>query len=118
MTMGGRIRDLLGAERPIFGFGMKLDVAIAASRAGGVGIWGCTPQTPDEIEAGVSRMEAELGGLPWGVDLVIPAGMPERDDRGAIEALLPDEHVDGAIQAGRLDVPPRRSSRPRPTRST
>jgi len=94
MTMGGRIRDLLGAERPIFGFGMKLDVAIAASRAGGVGIWGCTRQTPDEIEAGVSRMEAELGGLPWGVDLVIPAGMPERDDRGAIEALLPDEHVE------------------------
>lgn len=93
MTTGGRIRDLLGAERPIFGFGMKLEVAIAASRAGGVGIWGCTRNTPDEIEEGITRMEEALGDLPWGVDLVIPAGMPERNDRAAIEAQLPTDHV-------------------------
>ncbi len=93
MAMGARIRDLLGAERPIFGFGMDPEVAIAASRAGGVGIWGCTRRTPEEIEEGISRMKAALGDLPWGVDLVIPAGMPETDDRSAIESTLPEAHV-------------------------
>ncbi|MED5394230.1 MAG: nitronate monooxygenase [Actinomycetota bacterium] len=92
----GRVQDLLGCSHSIFGFGFgsSIDVAIAVSRSGGVGIWGCTRQTPDEIEAGVSRMKAELGDLPWGVDLVIPAGMPERDDRSAIESTLPPEHVE------------------------
>ncbi len=92
----GRVQDLLGCSHPIFGFGFgaSIDVAIAVSRSGGVGIWGCTRQTPDEIEAGVSRMKSELGDLPWGVDLVIPAGMPERDDRPAIESTLPSEHVE------------------------
>ena len=92
----GRVQDLLGCSHPIFGFGFgsSIDVAIAVSRSGGVGIWGCTRQTPCEIEAGVSRMKAELGDLPWGVDLVIPAGMPERDDRPAIESKLPSEHVE------------------------
>jgi len=93
MAMGARIRELLGAERPVFGFGMKLEVAIAASRAGGVGIWGCTRNTPEEIEEGVTRMQDALGDLPWGVDLVIPAGMPETNDRAAIEAQLPPDHV-------------------------
>jgi NAD(P)H-dependent flavin oxidoreductase YrpB (nitropropane dioxygenase family) len=60
---------------------MAIDLAIAALRAGGVGIWGCTPHTPDEIEDRVSRMKAELGDLPCGVDMVVPAGMPEHDDR-------------------------------------
>ncbi len=94
MTMGRRIIDRLGSTHPIFGFGMKLETAIGVSRAGGVGIWGCTRHTPDEIEAGVSRMKAELGGLPWGVDLVIPAGMPEHDDRAFIEEALPPGHVE------------------------
>ncbi|MEC9395189.1 MAG: nitronate monooxygenase [Actinomycetota bacterium] len=93
MAVGARICEQLAVERPIFGFGVKPEVAIAASQAGGVGIWGCTRNTPEEIEEGVSRMKAALGDLPWGVDLVIPAGMPERNDRAAIEAQLPQGHV-------------------------
>ena len=44
--------DDLGAALPIFGFTHSLDAAIAISRHGGVGIWGATRSTPDEIEAG------------------------------------------------------------------
>ncbi len=90
--------DQLGAELPIFGFTHSLDAAIAVSRAGGVGIWGATRSTPAEIEEGVTRMAAELGDLPFGLDLVIPPGMPERDNRAEIEAAIPAEHrafVDG-----------------------
>ncbi len=86
--------ERLGCTKPVFGFSWwEPDVAMAVSRAGGVGVWGCTRRTPDEIEAGITRMKEELGDLPWGVDLVIPVGMPEVDDRTAVEARLPEEHV-------------------------
>ena len=89
-----RICGRLGCTSPVFGFSWwEPDVAIAVSRAGGVGVWGCTRRTPDEIEMGLTRMKDELGDLPWGVDLVIPSGMPDTDDRASIEAELPEEHV-------------------------
>ncbi|MCH2433036.1 MAG: nitronate monooxygenase [Acidimicrobiales bacterium] len=92
--MTTRICGRLGCTSPVFGFSWwEPDVAIAVSRAGGVGVWGCTRRTPDEIEMGLTRMKDELGDLPWGVDLVIPSGMPDTDDRAAIEAELPEEHV-------------------------
>ncbi len=84
--------ERLGSELPIFGFTHSLDAAIAVTRSGGIGIWGATRSTPEEIEAGVTRMAAELGDLPYGLDLVIPPGMPERDNRSEIEAAIPDEH--------------------------
>ena len=89
-----RICGRLGCTSPVFGFSWwEPDVAIAVSRAGGGGGWGGTRRTPDEIEMGLTRMKDELGDLPWGVDLVIPSGMPDTDDRAAIEAELPEEHV-------------------------
>ena len=45
--------DELGARVPIFGFTHSLDAAIAISREGGIGIWGATRSTPEEIEAGL-----------------------------------------------------------------
>ncbi|MGE4567319.1 MAG: nitronate monooxygenase, partial [Acidimicrobiales bacterium] len=92
--MAKQLRELLGNANPIFGFSWwEPDVAIAVSKAGGVGVWGCTRRTPDEIEAGITRMKKELGDPPWGVDLVIPNGMPEDNNRETIEAQLPEEHV-------------------------
>ncbi len=92
--MAKQLRELLGNANPIFGFSWwEPDVAIAVSKAGGVGVWGCTRRTPDEIEAGITRMKKELGDLPWGVDLVIPNGMPEDNNRETIEAQLPEGHV-------------------------
>ena len=76
----------------MFGFTHSLDAAIAISRNGGVGIWGATRSTPEEIEVGLTRMDAELGDVPYGIDLVIPPGMPERDNRAEIEAAIPDGH--------------------------
>jgi len=84
----------LGAQVPIFGFTHSVDAAVAISRNGGVGVWGATRSTPAEIEAGLTRMESELGDLPYGVDLVIPPGMPERDNRPEIEAAIPEDHRD------------------------
>ena len=98
--------ERLGSTVPIFGFSHSLDAAIAITQAGGIGIWGATRSTPEEIEAGVTRMAAELGDLPFGLDLVIPNGMPERDDRDEIEAAIPDEHRDFVAELRRRHAVP------------
>ena len=84
--------DELGAQHPIFGFAHSLDAAIAITLSGGIGIWGATRSTPEEIEQGLSRMNDELGDRPYGIDLVIPNGMPEQDNRAEIEAAIPEAH--------------------------
>lgn len=106
MSLQNQLCDDLGAKNPIFGFTHSLDAAIAISRSGGIGIWGATRSTPEEIEEGLSRMDAELGKLPYGIDLVIPPGMPERDNRAEIEAAIPDGHREFVAQLrDRFGVP-------------
>lgn len=83
---------LVPAEVPIFGFAHSVDVVTALTRAGGVGVLGVTRDTPEEIEDHLQLIAEQAEGRPYGVDLVIPAGMPERDDRAAIEAQLPQGH--------------------------
>lgn len=92
MTIDTPLSRRLGARHPIFGFTHSLEAAIAISRHGGIGVWGATRSTPEEIEVGLTRMDDELGDLPYAIDLVIPPGMPERDVRDEIEAAIPDEH--------------------------
>ncbi len=82
----------LGIERPIFGFAHSVEVTIAISRAGGLGVYGATRDTPEEIRERLATIRKELGDLPFGVDLVLPKGMPEHDDREAIERRIPDAH--------------------------
>jgi NAD(P)H-dependent flavin oxidoreductase YrpB (nitropropane dioxygenase family) len=92
------ICDRFGVDYPIFGFSHSTDVVIAVCRAGGIGVWGGTRNTPEEIEENLTRIASEVGGRPFGIDLVIPAGMPERNNREEVERLLPEEHrafVDG-----------------------
>ncbi len=87
-SLSGRV----GSEYPIFGFSHSLDTTVAITRAGGVGIWGATRNTPAEIEEGLTFLHTNTAGLPYGVDLVIPPGMPDRDNRDEIEAAIPDGH--------------------------
>jgi NAD(P)H-dependent flavin oxidoreductase YrpB (nitropropane dioxygenase family) len=92
LTPDPRLTDLLDIRVPVFGFSHSLDVVAAVSRAGGLGVWGATRSTPDEIKAGLARLRGQLGNAPFGVDLVLPKGMPASDDRAAIEAKIPDGH--------------------------
>ena len=106
MRLRTPICERLGIEVPIFGFAHSIEVTAAISETGGLGVFGATRSTPDEIRSSLSELRERLGELPFGVDLVLPKGMPEHDDRAAIEAAIPDEHrrfVDSLIQ--RYDVP-------------
>jgi NAD(P)H-dependent flavin oxidoreductase YrpB (nitropropane dioxygenase family) len=83
---------LLGIERPIFGFSHTLEVAAAISLAGGYGVFGVARELPERIPELLARLREAVGGRPFGVDLMLPAGMPERSDAAAAQAAIPAAH--------------------------
>ncbi len=85
--------ELLGIERPIFGFSHTLEVAAAVSRAGGYGVFGVARELPERIPALLARLRDAVGGAPFGVDLMLPAGMPaDAAQAQAGCAAIPDAH--------------------------
>jgi len=91
-TLTTELAARLGASYPIFGFTHSIDAVVEVTKAGGIGVWGATRQTPEEIESGLSEIRSRVGDLPFGMDLVLPSGMPDRDNRDEIEAAIPEEH--------------------------
>ncbi|HYF58284.1 MAG TPA: nitronate monooxygenase [Burkholderiaceae bacterium] len=91
--------DRLGIDVPIFGFSHSPEVAAAVSRAGGLGVFGVARELPDRIPGAIARMRALSAGAPFGVDLMLPAGMPADDaEARAGAAAIPAAHrefVDG-----------------------
>lgn len=81
-----------GIQYPVFGFAHSVNAVIGITNAGGLGVFGGTRSTPEEIEAAMATIRAGVGDKPFGIDLVMPPGMPEHDNRDAIEAEIPDEH--------------------------
>ena len=109
--MPGRLHtpvcDQFGIRYPIFGFAHCIDTVVAISKAGGMGVYGATRRFPHEIREELAELRERLGDLPFGVDLVLPPGMPEHNSREAIEAEIPDGHrafVQDLIE--RYKVPP------------
>ncbi len=84
--------DDFGITYPIFGFAHSVDVVVEVCLAGGLGVFGGTRNTPEEIEAALKEIRSRVGDRPFGIDLVIPQGMPQSNNREDIEAQLPDQH--------------------------
>ena len=89
-----RLSRKLGLDCPIFGFAHSAPVVAAICNAGGFGVLGATRHTPEEIEHELAWIRAQVGKRPFGVNLVLPDGMPEDNDRAAIEAKLPATHLE------------------------
>lgn len=92
MPLSTDLSRRLGIAHPIFGFSHSPEVVVGICLAGGIGIYGATRRLPAEIATDLADIRARIGDRPFGVDLVLPRGMPERDDRGDIEARIPDQH--------------------------
>ena len=88
------ICDKLGIEYPIFGFAHDVATVAAITNAGGYGVYGATRRFPHEIAEELATIKSLVGDKPFGVDLVLPPGMPEHNSREAIEAEIPQEHKD------------------------
>ena len=88
----------LGIEFPIFAFTHCRDVVVAVSKAGGFGVLGAVGFTPEQLETELTWIDAHIGDLPYGVDIVIPGkyeGMGEGDAEkleADLKALIPEQH--------------------------
>jgi len=87
-----RLSKRLGIAHPIFGFTHEPAAVAAICHAGGFGVFGATRHTPEEIARELAWIRQQVGKRPFGVNLVLPSGMPESNDRGAIERQLPEPH--------------------------
>lgn len=87
-----RLSRRLGIAHPVFGFAHDAAAVAAICNAGGFGVLGATRHTPEEIAHELAWIRAQVGDRPFGVNLVLPTGMPENNDRSAIEAQLPEAH--------------------------
>ena len=86
------ICERLGIENPIFGFAHDVEAVAAITNAGGYGVYGATRRFPHEIKEELAAIRKLVGDKAFGVDLVLPPGMPEHNSREAIEAEIPEEH--------------------------
>ena len=109
--------DLLGIEHPIVGFSPSEHVAAAVSRSGGLGVLGAVRfNDPAELDAALDWMDANTGGRPYGIDVVMPARVPAEGTAKDLDQLIPERHRDFVEQTLlKLGVPPLPEARRPPT---
>ncbi|HVL58253.1 MAG TPA: nitronate monooxygenase [Burkholderiaceae bacterium] len=94
MAIGLRtaVCERLGIELPIFGFSHVPAVAAAICEAGGFGVFGVAREDPEEIGERIAQLRDRVGNRPFGVDLMLPPGVPERADPAEIDRRIPAPH--------------------------
>ncbi|MGD9598368.1 MAG: NAD(P)H-dependent flavin oxidoreductase [Steroidobacteraceae bacterium] len=86
--------DKLGIEYPVVAFTHCKDVAVAVINAGGFSVLGEALSAPDHIAADIKWIRDRVGGKPFGIDLVLPASVPEERTVEQLLAEIPQSHVD------------------------
>ncbi|MEU7023529.1 nitronate monooxygenase family protein [Streptomyces sp. NPDC046203] len=83
----------LGIEHALFGFTPFPAVAAAITRAGGLGVLGAVRYTdPGDLARDLDWMQAHTGGLPYGLDVVMPAKKVDGVTEAEVEAMIPEGH--------------------------
>jgi NAD(P)H-dependent flavin oxidoreductase YrpB (nitropropane dioxygenase family) len=94
--MRTQLAEDLGLEFPIFAFTHCRDVAAAVTKAGGMGVLGIAGHSPEHLAMELEWIEKEVGGKPFGVDLLLPARFAGSDrggfDASELDARIPQEH--------------------------
>ncbi|MFC9241646.1 NAD(P)H-dependent flavin oxidoreductase [Streptomyces decoyicus] len=91
--MQTELSNTLGVEHAVFGFTPFPAVAAAITRAGGFGVLGAVRYTaPDELARDLDWMQEHTDGLPYGLDVVMPAKKVEGVTEAEVEAMIPAGH--------------------------
>lgn len=94
--MRTRLCETFGLELPIFAFSKSREVVAAVTRAGGMGVLGAIAYSPEELEQHLKWIDGQVGGRPYGVDVVMPARYQGSEqgglDKGVLEGMLPEAH--------------------------
>src|ERR1044072_8901102 len=91
-------------DHPLLAFTHCRDVVVAVSKAGGFGVLGAVGFSPEQLEIELNWIDENIGGHPYGVDIVIPnkyEGMDSVDLepevlKKQLNALVPEEHLEFA----------------------
>ena len=86
-----RLCEEYGCEYPIVSFAHTRDVAVAVSNAGGIGVFGASQVSADEMQATIRWIKERVGDKPFGVDITIPSSYVA-GNREELEEQIPDEH--------------------------
>jgi NAD(P)H-dependent flavin oxidoreductase YrpB (nitropropane dioxygenase family) len=104
--MQTELSNTLGVEHAVFGFTPFPAVAAAITRAGGFGVLGAVRYTaPDELARDLDWMQKHTEGLPYGLDVVMPAKKVEGVSEADVEAMIPEGHrrfVEGLLETHRV----------------
>lgn len=98
--MRTELSDSFGIDFALFAFNYQPDVVIEVCKAGGLGVLGAVRFTPAELKEALDYIEANIGGRPYGVDVVMPAkteakaGMDVGSMHTMLEEMIPQEHKD------------------------
>ena len=94
--MHTKLAQDLGLEFPVFAFTHCRDVAAAVSKAGGLGVLGVAGHSAVNLKMELEWIENEVGGKPYGVDLLLPAKFVGSDrggfDSAQLDERIPEEH--------------------------
>ncbi len=109
--MKNTICEMFGIEFPIVAFTHCRDVVAAVSKAGGLGVLGAEAHTPESLDIDLAWIAEQVGGKPFGVDVIVPAkyeGKAEGEmSRRELRERIPQGHIDfveNLLQS--YDVPP------------
>jgi NAD(P)H-dependent flavin oxidoreductase YrpB (nitropropane dioxygenase family) len=89
------LTEMFGIEHPIVGFNRSPGVVAAVTNAGGFGVLAGSAYRPEELDAQLTWIEEQVGGRPYGVDLIVPgkfAGSDSDDLIAGLRAQIPPEH--------------------------
>ncbi|MCB1683625.1 MAG: nitronate monooxygenase, partial [Pseudomonadales bacterium] len=84
-----------GCEFPLFAFSHCRDVVAEVSKAGGFGVLGAVGHTPESLEIDLKWIDEQVGGKPYGVDLIVPTSLVDKEGTLTpedLEARIPDSH--------------------------
>ncbi|WP_419854175.1 nitronate monooxygenase [Candidatus Poriferisodalis sp.] len=103
--------EMLGCDVPIVAFTHCRDVVAAVTKAGGFGVLGAAGHTPEELDIDMGWIQDEVGGRPFGVDIIVPAKYEGKSEGELsvkdLKAMIPPAHrefLDDMME--RYDVPP------------
>lgn len=93
--MNSALCEKLGIDFPLFAFSHCRDVVAAVTNAGGMGVLGAVGHTAESLEIELAWIDAHVGGKPYGLDLLIPNKMEDKDGSltaDDLHARIPPEH--------------------------
>jgi NAD(P)H-dependent flavin oxidoreductase YrpB (nitropropane dioxygenase family) len=95
--MKTEVCEMLGIDIPLFAFSHCRDVVAAVTNAGGFGVLGASSHSPQQLEHELTWIDAQVGGKPYGADILVPSLSVDKDGHlsdAQLAEMIPAEYHD------------------------